>query len=298
MRLLSAALLVLATLTPATLASPLRAHASDADFVGVRALGMGGALRAAATGDAAPMLNPSGAAMVKAYAVEAAYQHLRPGGGHTLHASVVDGTSAYNIGAGLYYSFTTASQAGVATKTHDAGLSLSAPLGERVFLGATGRYLWDKWSRSDTGDVSHRGFTLDTGLTVRLAQRLSLAAVGYNLMRLDSQRAPRMFGAGAAFAPIAELLVTADTLVDFTDADPNRGAAVSVMGGAEYVVASKTALRLGGGRDALREGAFVAGGLSLLSEIGALDAGLRQDVAGRDKATFIGVSMRLFVPGQ
>lgn len=273
------------------------AHA-EPDFVGVRALGMGGALRAAANGDAAPVLNPSGAALVKAYAVEAAYQHLRPGAGHTLHASIVDGTSATNIGAGLYYTFATASPVGGDAKTHDVGLALSVPFGERFFLGATGRYLRDKQSLPATGTVSHSGFGLDAGLTVRLAQPFTLAAVAYNLVRVDAQRTPRRFGGGAAYSPISQLLVTFDTLVDFTDADPNRDTEVSLMGGAEYVLAGKTAFRAGGGRDAVRDGLFASGGLSLLSEVGAVDAGLRLDLTGASKATFIGVSLRLFVPGQ
>jgi hypothetical protein len=272
------------------------ARAGYADFVGVRPLGIGGALRGAATGDAAPMLNPSGISLLKLYVVEAAYQHLRPASGNAFHGSIVDSTSGFNIGGALYYTYSWSSPAGVDAKTHEGGFALSIPFGDRFYLGGTLKYVWDRLSGAPEGSLTSKGFTFDAGLTVRPVQPVTVAFVGYNLSDVGTPRAPRSIGWGATVSPRTELLLAFDGVLDFTDADPNRGNVLTLMGGAEYVFAQRAALRAGGGRDGLRQGAFVTVGVSLLAEVGALDAGFRQDVSGRERATFIGASARLFVP--
>src|SRR5690349_19250330 len=73
------------------------------DFVGTRPLGMGGVGRAVATGDAGPILNPSGMSLVRQYHVEGTYGFSNRRGDHFLHASVVDSTSGYLLAGGLYY---------------------------------------------------------------------------------------------------------------------------------------------------------------------------------------------------
>ena len=76
------------------------AHA-QADFVGARALGMGEAQRATATGAEALILNPAGMSLVKQSVNEAMsgfrVEHL----GHHVNVSVVDSITS-RVAAGLF----------------------------------------------------------------------------------------------------------------------------------------------------------------------------------------------------
>jgi hypothetical protein len=85
-------------------------------------------------------------------------------------------------------------------------------------------------------------------------------------------------------------------VIDFTTSGQPRGKVLSVMGGFEYTVANRFAVRAGGGYDGQRRNGYGSLGLSFISEVGALDLGVRQDVSGSAKATFVGVAGRLFVP--
>jgi hypothetical protein len=72
-----------------------------------------------------------------------------------------------------------------------------------------------------------------------------------------------------------------------------------VSAGAELFLAKKAALRLGGGYDGVTQNGFFTAGVSAVSEAGALDFGLRQDVVQRGdtaRNTILGASVRLFVP--
>src|SRR6185369_10268107 len=88
----------------ALLALPATARAFE-DYVGPRALGMGGAGRALATGDAGPLLNPSGMSLARLYHVEGGYAYSSRLHDHFLHASVVDSTSDLLVAGGLYYTY-------------------------------------------------------------------------------------------------------------------------------------------------------------------------------------------------
>jgi hypothetical protein len=159
-----------------------------------------------------------------------------------------------------------------------------------VFIGVTGKYL----HYSDA-----RGFTVDTGLTIRPAQFLSLAAVGYNLTN-PGNSAPQAVGGGACLSLVPGLLLLVDSVLErvskeSTNPQETRSSAYYVMGGGEYL-ARTVAVRLGGGWDGLNRNGYLSGGLSFVSGVGALDVSARQDISGDRKGTFVGVSARLFVP--
>ena len=162
------------------------------DDPGTRALALGGAGRADARGDQGPRLNPSGMSLARLYTLEGGYQFITRDGGHLAHVSVVDSTSASNLAGGLYYAFRTATPAGRPRLVgHEAGLSLALPLADRVFLGATGKYVYATGGFAEPdGATKHRGFTADAGVTVRAASFLSIAVVGYNLRDLSTIQAP------------------------------------------------------------------------------------------------------------
>lgn len=265
-------------------------------FPGARPLGSGGAMRAVATGDSGPMLNPSGISLMRSYAVEGGYQYGRTLGSHDLRLSAVDSTSAFKLGGALYYTYHRDSPADGVTQTgHLAGVSLSLPFFDKIYLGANIKYVRFR----DAADVKHAGVTFDTGLTVRPLPQLSLGAVAYNLRDFDTPWAPRGYGGGVALLPFPALLLVFDVVWTKVYGDTARDQAFQYMGGGEFSLGNTVAIRAGGGHDGLTRNGYVSAGITLLAaDLGAIDFGLRQDVSGEDKTTLIGVSARLFVPGQ
>jgi hypothetical protein len=268
------------------------------DELGSRAVGMGGAGRADARGDEAIPLNPSGMSVARLYSVEGHYQYVSPGGEQFGHVSVVDSTSPSGISGGLYYVFRTAAMTGVSRSTgNEGGIALSTPLGDVVMLGVTGKYLrLSGGAPEPDGSNAHGGITVDAGATIRPASILTLGVVGYSLRDLSTTRAPLALGYGAAVSPVPQLTAALDVFHDFTTSDPTRGVRTTLAIGAELRPAERMALRAGGGRDGGLEHDYVSAGFAAVSEAGALDFGLRQDITGSGKTTTFVASLRVFVP--
>jgi hypothetical protein len=276
------------------------AFADGTALPGIRALGTGGAMRAAATGDSGPMLNPSGISLIHSYSAESAYEYGSRDSTHDVRVSLVDSTSALNLGGGLFYTYHKASPAGSSQSGQLGGASLSFPLGDVVFLGATAKYM-DFSTEGNGCTLTKKGFTFDAGVTVRPMQSLSLAVVGYNLTNPGVSFAPQALGGGVSLSPFPGLLLLLDSVLERGYKDPTApqnpspSKAYYMMGGGEFL-AKTMAVRLGGGRDGLNKNGYLSCGLSFASTAGALDASLRQDVSGDRKGTFVGVAARLFVP--
>ena len=276
-----------------------RPAAAFEPFVGTRALGMGGGLRAAATGGAGPLLNPSGMTLIQSYNIEADYLLARARDDNFFHASIVDSTSAFRLAGGLYYTYHTDDPDGPPEgHGHEAGLSLSLPFGDRLAIGGTIKYFLLSGDQQ-TADLQTSGLTFDAGATVRVTNGLSLGVVGTNLRKLHTGLAPLAIGYGIALSPAEDVLVVLDG-VTFLSADPPLPRkSTRVSGGGEVLLAKKVALRAGGGYDGVSQNGFFTAGFSAVSEAGALDLGARQDAfqgGGAPRETILGVSFRLFIP--
>ena len=284
-----------------------RPAAAFEDFAGTRATGMGGASRAWAVGDAGPLLNPSGMVLLKTYTVEPSYQFANRENGHFLHAAVVDNTSSYGVAGGLYYTYHTANPPGlVPGHGHETGFALAFPFGEYLALGGTVKYFNlsgdDATNQGTTGHTG--GVTFDLGATVRPASSLSFAVVGTDIRSLHNSQAPQTIAYGAAFVPMPSLVLAADGVTSFTADNYTGRKGTSAMGGGEWIIGDRFGVRAGGGYDAASGNGYISGGVSVISEIAALDAGIREDVTRREIApgvdvprqTLIGVSIRLFIP--
>jgi len=297
--------LVFATLLAALFAFGAAPARAFEDYQETRVLGMGGASRAYAIGGAGPLINPSGMSLAKSYTIEGGYEYAHRFSDNFLHASVVDSTSEYNIAGGLYYTYHFSNPAGLAAgHGHEAGLAISLPFGEIMAMGATVKYT--RLSGADAAPDGHDGgVTFDIGATVRPVKALSLGLVGVNLYDLHDGQFPRGITYGAAYIPLPNLLVALDGRTNL-DPDNYGRKGTSVMAGGDFTIAERVAVRLGGGYDAATGAGYLTLGVSGLSEIGAFDAGLRQDITRGDLApgvpaslqTVLGVSLRLFVPGQ
>lgn len=293
-RAASGALLGALPFLVALAASP--AEANPPSFVGVRALGMGSALRAGATGDAGPALNPSGMSLARTYVLEGAYQYLSQTSDNFFHGSIVDSLSNDIVAAGFSYTYQRAAMSAVGPylRSHDFALSVATIAGARASFGGTLRYLR---LRQDGGDpVEKDALTFDLGATLRPVDGFALAVVGTNLRNLSTPQAPVALSGGVAFTGVPDLVLDVDAILDFGRELPHRGHHVGVVAGGEYLLFHRFAMRLGGGRDPFLDHGFLSAGLGIVGEMGAIDAGWRQDLSGSLRQTYAGVSVRLFVP--
>jgi len=296
--LITAAHLILTGVLAIIVAVPGVAQAFP-DALGPRATGMGEAGVADARATDALRLNPAGMGLASLYTLAADYQFMNKQGGQSLNVGVADSTSDTKLGGGLFYGYRSASPMGLPSLgAHQAGLAVSFPLSERFLVGATVKYVHVSGGFEPDGQSSHGGVTADAGLVLRVAPGVTLGATGYNLHDLSTVMAPLSLGYGIAFSPGSNFTVVFDALHDFTTSDPTRGVRTNVGGGAELLLKDIVAVRLGGGHDGGARGpaaAYVTGGLAGLSEMGALDASIRQDLSGDAKITTIIFGLRLFV---
>lgn len=267
-------------------------------FTPTQALGMGRASRAWAVGDAGPLLNPSGMTLLKAYTLEGTYGYGTRLADQYLHASIVDDTSSYNLAGGIYYTYHTQDPSGgTSGHGHEAGVSLAFPFGNYVAIGATLK--WFDLAGSDVANGHDGGITFDLGITARPISMLSIGLVGSNVRSLDNSQATQAVGYGVAVLPVPGLVLAADGVTRFTADNVTGRKGTSAMGGASYTLFAKMGIRAGGGYDAATGAGYGTFGLSAISEIGALDGGLRQDFSrgdGGSRETVVGLSLRLFIP--
>ncbi len=280
------------------LAVPATARAFP-DALGPRATAMGDAGHGDARATDALRLNPAGMSLASLYNVTGDYQLITRSGGQVLNVAVADSTSEFRVGGGLYYGYRSAAPAGLPQLgAHEAGLALSYPFADRVFLGGTLKYLHVSNGAEPDGSATHGGFTADVGLALKPAPGITIGVTGHNLRDLSTIQAPVALGYGVALAAGGNLTIVADALHDFTTSDPSRGVRTSLGGGAELVLKDRVAFRAGGGHDGGARGpaaGYVSGGIAAISELGALDLGVRQDITGDHKVTTVVVGLRLFV---
>jgi hypothetical protein len=288
-----------------TLASMLMLSSSPSwameEFPGTRALGMGGATRAFAIGDSGPLLNPSGMSLLKNFQVlEGTYGYSRRLSAHTLHASVVDNTSGFGIAGGLYYNYRASEPAaGLTGHGHEGGLALSVPILNRATIGGTVKYF--SLSGVEAPDGQTGGVTFDAGATISVLPKLSVAVVGTNLRNLHTSNAAQGVGYGVAVIPIPELVIAVDGLTRLTRDNYTGRKGTGFMAGGELTLAQKFGVRAGGGYDPATANGYLAAGLSLVSEVGAIDGAIHQDVVMNGttpRSTVVAVSLRLFIPAQ
>jgi hypothetical protein len=174
------------------------------DFVGTRAMSLSEAYRATATGNDAIDFNPAGLGVIPRYAVELNYQLDVDKNEHTADISVVDSkTSA--VAAGLSYTFD-AQFAQRRALQHKATLALAyAPLAKLLSVGAGLKYV--NVSDAFAGNYLN-ALSADLGFLSHLPFGVSVAGVGYNLIPIQSQRAPISagFGLNLDMGPISALI--------------------------------------------------------------------------------------------
>jgi len=297
----------LAALVALVLAAPRPAFAQDMNTP--RALGMGGALRGAATGASAIFLNPAGMALIRAYSVEAFYDFSVRQNGHMAHSSVVDSSASKWISAGLYYNLivmrpdvydrSRQKEVSLNIDGHETGIALAVSLGQRFSLGTTLKYQYYRAKAKILQDGEETDRTVDkinnvgvdVGAVVVIMQGLTLGVTGMNLVPQKSIHSPMQLGMGLAYSYKTYFTLAFDVLLDFTSKDR---VIVDYHGGVEAFFAKKFTVRAGAYYHALTDGAFVTAGFGYVNPKAAVDLFLAQQADG-GKETRIGFAVRMFV---
>jgi hypothetical protein len=302
---------------------------AQADLMSPRAIGMGEAARATATGADAPILNPAGMSLVKQYVIEAFYGFSVEDLGHRVHVAVVDSITA-RVAAALFYTFVyTNPKVGFrwaggevlsaqTTRTgHAAGLSLSMRLGDYVMLGFTTKYLHFDTTAPIPAQPPQltfdtvNGVTWDVGLIVRAGEKFNITAIGYNLWDHGSRESPASLGVGLAYIPLPVLSIGFDTVINFTgnqqlNVDPSgkrsyESRVTARLGpGIQWVISNKVPVRAGYIFDSALRGnnssgsSYLTLGLGYLSPQFGIDFGYRGKVGGGSE-NVLELGARLFV---
>jgi len=282
------------------------------EFYGIRALGMGGALRGAATGKSAVLLNPAGMSLMNSYVVGADYSYSVRRDGHMAHVSVVDSITSKRVAAGLYYNFffsrpeifspSMQKTIKLNKQGHQTGLAISVPFGSYFILGANARYQHfetvSKQRDGATGELSDKTVEklntvgVDVGALVRISKYFNLSVVGMNLIPTKSVEAPLQLATGMAFTYGKYVLVDVDVVLDFDV--PEKKKMVNVHGGVEGFVGGQFALRGGTYYKSYWDATYVTAGFGYVNPKVAVDLGFAQQVQGGVETQF-GLAFRLFL---
>jgi hypothetical protein len=176
-------------------------------------------MRAVATGDAGPQLNPSGISLLRAYLLEGSYQYGSTARTRTTRAFPPWIPPPDSISAARFTTPTIA----IPQRRRDSN---RPPCG-RVALVSAARQDLPGWQRQvhslhDETGTTHSGFTFDAGLTIRPIPQLSIGAVGYNLLDHAIQWAPKSRGGGIAVLPMPILLFVFDSVMEKVYGDSTR----------------------------------------------------------------------------
>ena len=314
---------LVAIVSVVALATPARAQN---DFVGTRAMGMGEAQRATATGASGPLLHPAGMSLVRQYVIEGMYGIKIESVGHHANLSVVDSITA-RVAAGLFYSFIYETprlgfnwaggkiDSEQITRTgHAAGLSLSLPLGDHFILGATAKYLHiDTTAPLPMNTVpdhltldSVNGVTFDVGMIFKLGDRFNIGVIGYNLWDHGSRESPLSLGIGLAYIPVPSLSINFDTVINFTGYQDykvdmmtgkvslNQKTTARLGPGIEWVISNKVPLRAGVVYDSGLYSTYLTAGIGYLSTAFGIDLSYRGKVSG-GLENFLMLGLRIFI---
>ena len=249
-------------------------------FEGARLLGLAQSQRALTSGNDSIYVNPAGLAMAKQYIVETSYLDDFRGSDRRFNGSVLD-SQAGPLAAGLAYTYTTRrpddvleeEDGAVRLEGHRADLSVAALVAQGAALGLNLRYLALKRLDGDQeiAGTNFNVFNLDAGLQWRFGPNLSIAVVGYNLIRNERPEMPIHLGGGLGYQA-GMFSLEADFLY-FFDAKN-----VQVSGGTSVVLGDMFPIRAGVSWDDLNDEWRLSAGLGFIVEQAGIDLGYRQSL--------------------
>lgn len=267
-----------------------------------RAVAMGSAAQVWGGSTSAVFLNPANLPLYRVYHIEG-IGALGPEAGRQSYGGAVVDSSTSRLAGGFGGTWSQMDPDGIKRTWTDLRLALAYPLGDRLSIGVTGRYL-----RLDQGTA--RGplkaslasdgtsdeplvneFTFDAGAAFAITEQLRLALTGRNLTAPKHSLAPIGAGGGIGWSN-QTVTVEANTLVDFTTFGSARARG---MLGAEFLAADRFPLRAGYRYDAGMKTHAVSLGAGYVDRRFSIELGGRRDVVADHPATLIALGLRFFI---
>lgn len=246
-----------------------------ADFSGPRSMGMGDAHRAVASGNDGIYLNPAGLGQHKRYALEFVYLLNPAAPSNIINFSIVDSDTS-PVATGLAYTHWSVGARGGRKSGSIFNLAFGYPLTDGVFFGWGLKYL-NLDSQAAEDSISR--VTTDFALMLRFSEMFSVGAVGYNLIKVNDDEAPRMLALAGAFGDDKEFRLAFDWTVDF---DTRETTTAAFRAGGEVLVAQAFPVRAGYIKDNVREKSYATFGIGLVGEGLGLDFAYKRQVAGNE----------------
>lgn len=301
----------------------ISAAAQAQDFIGTRALSLGEAYRAVATGNDAIYMNPAGIALIPRYSSELHYNFNLDKEDHQVDLSVVDSRTS-KVAAGLGYTFQGRELTRRTTLQHTATLALGYSLLPRLFsLGVGLKYV--NISDAIVGNYLN-ALSGDVGVLATLPGGLSLAAVGYNIIPIrstdvpvsagfaaawdlgplsallfgggpsgylvpDASGAARPAGIGDMRGPLSNFVLSCDWYINFFTLDQPQS---RVSGGLEYLLFGFAPVRLGYLWDEAEQNHLLSAGGGIILPFFGVDVAYQQSTVNRAERRFA-ASLKFFL---
>jgi opacity protein-like surface antigen len=271
-----------------------------------RTAAMGGALRSFSNSIDALQTNPANLAATRVYHVAGTAQFWTDANRQSYGASIVDSVvSRSHLAGGVSANWLFQDPDGVDRKGMDVRFGLAFPVSDKLFVGASGRYLdlsEDGYPRGRnqlppsvassglSGESITKAITFDAGLTLRPVAGLGLSLVGQNLTDPGNGFLPLLFGGGVGYGTN---LFTAefDLVGDFTTYEETT---LRAMGGLEFLAAGQFPLRVGYRYDEGQHSNALSGGVGYSAKEFSFDLSARR-VFGDEGVTAFFIALQYHV---
>lgn len=267
-----------------------------------RGVAMAGAEQVWGGSTTAVFVNPANLPLYRVYHLEGLASFGPEARRQSYGGAVVD-SSTSRLAGGFGGTWSQMDPDGIKRQWTDLRLSLAYPLGDRLQLGATGRYLrvdQDVGRGPFGASLASSGtpsgplvseFTFDVGAAVAITEGLRAAVSGRNLTAPGTGLMPLGVAGGLGWSN-RTVSVEGDTLVDFTTFGSAR---VRAMAGAEVLLGDRIPLRGGYRWDAGTKTHALGLGVGYVDRRFSIEVGARRDVVGDHPATMITAGLRFFI---
>lgn len=267
-----------------------------------RAIAMGGAQQALGGSTTAVFVNPANLPFSRVYHLEG-LATFAPEARRQSYGGAIADSSTSRVAGGFGGTWSQMDPDGIRRTWADLRLALAYPLGDRLSIGATGRYLRVGQSVSSgplgaslasdglRGEAILNEFTFDAGVAIQATDQLRIGLSGRNLTAPGTSLAPLVAAGGVGWTN-QTLSIEADALVDFTTfgTAKTRG-----MAGVEYLVADRFPLRAGYRYDDGMKTHALGLGVGYVERKFSVELGGRRDIVGDNPATTIALGLRIFI---
>lgn len=266
-----------------------------------RAMAMAGAQQALGGSTTAIYLNPANLALYRMYHLEA-LATFSPEARRQSYGGAIADSSTNRLAGGFAGTWSSLDPDGIKRTWTDLRMALAYPLGDRVSVGLTGRYLRlnqglargplgaSLVSDGTPGGPLFNGFTFDAGVGVSPIDSLRIGLSGRNLTAPGTGLAPTVLAGGVGYTN-SIFTVEADGHADFTTWKSTRGRA---MIGGEILIADHFPVRAGYRYDDGTRAHAVTAGAGYVDRRFAVDLGMRRDVSADFPVTYASLALRMF----